>query len=349
MLALLCLTPVALSATNSVLPAGAIQTVSSGGIHIEPQWLSPKLISAMRKDAQELFYDGLFTPDGLTNTAVGKDRQGFSRGDRQTFRGGDGWLSDVGNRDARLQFSDRMYAMRQELAVGLGRPSLAVEGTRKHEMTYNWYEPGAKLGRHLDEHHEETKGTKGWMMPTRRSVTWLVYLNDGWSLDEGGSLRAFPRSSLSAEAVGADGGNLQVGWIDGATPVFMDANRKGGLSALYRRSPKGPGQEVLSRADFQVPRQPVDFSQFLQPKFASVFEQISTSRLDPRFATAAQAAGASDFNEFSELHHIDVQPKAGTLVLFDSVSMPHLVREVTGSRQRIAATGWFHEDSIFPS
>ena len=108
-------------------------------------------------------------------------------------------------------------------------------------------------------------------------------------------------------------------------------------------------EEVLSKADFQVPRQPVDFSQFLQPKFVSVFEQISTSRLDPRFATAAQAAGASDFNEFSELHHVDVQPEAGTLVLFDSVSMPHLVREVTGSRQRIAASGWFHEDSVFPS
>ncbi len=44
---------------------------------------------------------------------------------------------------------------------------------------------------------------------------------------------------------------------------------------------------------------------------------------------------------------IDVTPAAGTLVLFDSVTLPHLVREVTGTRQRIAATGWFHEDSQF--
>ncbi len=40
-------------------------------------------------------------------------------------------------------------------------------------MTYNWYEPGARLGRHLDEHNEETKGTKGWIRPSRRSVRWL--------------------------------------------------------------------------------------------------------------------------------------------------------------------------------
>ena len=29
------------------------------------------------------------------------------------------------------------------------------------------------------------------------------------------------------------------------------------------------------------------------------------------------------------------------------MTLPHLVREVTGTRQRIAATGWFHEDSQF--
>ena len=44
---------------------------------------------------------------------------------------------------------------------------------------------------------------------------------------------------------------------------------------------------------------------------------------------------------------VDVTPVAGTLVLFDFVTLPHLVREVTGMRQTIAATGWFHEDSQF--
>ena len=69
-------------------------------------------------------------------------------------------------------------------------------------------------------------------------------------------------------------------------------------------------------------------SRFLAAEYGSRFEQISTSRLDPRFATGTPAA----FTEFGELHHVDVLPAAGTLVLFDSVSLPHLVREVTSTR-----------------
>ena len=45
---------------------------------------------------------------------------------------------------------------------------------------------------------------------------------------------------------------------------------------------------------------------------------------------------------------LEVLPRAGTLVLFDSVSLPHQVQPVTGKRNRVAATGWFHEDSVFP-
>jgi len=79
----------------------------------------------------------------------------------QTFRN-DAWdTPGLGDVDARVAFASRMRALRIELARGLDRPTLADEGVRKHEMTYNWYEPGAQLGRHLDEHHEETKGTKG--------------------------------------------------------------------------------------------------------------------------------------------------------------------------------------------
>jgi hypothetical protein len=92
------------------------------------------------------------------------------------------------------------------------------------------------------------------------------------------------------------------------------------------------------------------------------FEQISTSRLDPRFThrppspTADGAGdGGGDMSTTTTTDAVvvdvdrdcpsidgggwtilDVTPAAGTLVL-----------EVMGSRQRIAATGWFHEDSQF--
>jgi hypothetical protein len=45
------------------------------------------------------------------------------------------------------------------------------------QACYSIYQPGASLARHVDEHHEEAKGSGGWALPSRRSVSWLVYLN----------------------------------------------------------------------------------------------------------------------------------------------------------------------------
>ena len=39
----------------------------------------------------------------------------------------------------------------------------------------------------------------------------------------------------------------------------------------------------------------------------------------------------------------DIRPVAGTLLLFDSVAVPHEVLAVTAERPRVACTGWFHE------
>jgi hypothetical protein len=109
-------------------------------------------------------------------------------------------------------------------------------------------------------------------------------------------------------------------------------------------------RQVLSLKDFDVPSQPIEFSRFLPTEFRESFEQISTARLDPRFAAVNDSKGKEQGSllvERDEVNFLDVIPEAGTLVLFDSVSLPHLVREVTGRRQRIAATGWWHEDSTF--
>lgn len=347
---------------NPLISPEDIHKISRGGVAIVPNWLPPHLLESMRADVHQLFNDGQFRPDGLTNTALGAaNAQGFtSKADRQTFRGGAGWDDDnLGDGAARAEFAGRMRDLRGELARGLDRPTLEAEGKLKHEMTYNWYEPLAKLGRHLDEHHEETKGPKGWQMPTRRSVTWLVYLNDDWKQEEGGVLRCFPRSEehigSSNVQVGVHEGNLQVGWVnEGRDPVFLDCFRESGGSALYKlassKSTAKVERRILSANDFDVPGQPIEFASFLKPELKETFTQISTSRKDPRFASASGTDAATDttnFNDFNDNTILDITPAAGTLVLFDSVSLPHLVREVTGKRQRIAATGWFHEDSQF--
>lgn len=308
-------------------------------------------MTALRNDARFLFKNGEFRPDGLTNTAISKEQQGFTvKYDRQTFRGGADWESDVGDFSARTEFKNGMTKLREQLALELDRPSLQTDGRRRHEMTYNWYESGAKLGRHLDEHHEETKGVKGWLLGTRRSVTWLVYLNSGWEEKDGGALRCFPREGASTQQVGSHERNLQIGWLDDLEPIYLDCFRKSGMSALYRVV--NEKREVLTKSDFDVPSQPIEFVNFLPDQYKDRFVQISSARLDPRFTAAnngkeCQATQASLLADKTDTYFIDVVPKAGTLVIFDSVSLPHLVQEVTSTRQRIAATGWFHEDSEF--
>ncbi len=393
-----------------LLPQAHIRAIRRGGVATLPNWLPPHLVSSLRQDAQRLFESGYFRPDGLTNTAVRSrgEEQGFTaKDDRQTYRGGAGWYdAAAGNIEARLEFADRMDRLRKELAVGLERPTLLhnyndvvvrndVAGggsggatattarQQRHEITYNWYEPGAKLGRHLDEHHEETKGTKGWILPSRRSVTWLVYLNENWEEEEGGALRCFPRSEAMMELngdvapVGAHEGNLQVGWVNGGVdPVFLDCFRPSGMASLYQLVlvPTDEGKEreendniiidsdcsptttttttmvrerrILSVKDFDVPSMPIEFASFLTPDVREHFTQISTSR-QVASSSAPSSSETVDFDCSNEKTILDVMPAAGTLVLFDSVSLPHLVREVTGTRQRIAATGWFHEDSQF--
>ena len=100
------------------------------------------------------------------------------------------------------------------------------------EQYYSILGPGAFRTRHMDERHEETKGERGWRLPTRRSVSWLLYLSRGDV--RGGALRAYCRSS--AAACGAHAGDLQVGWLDGVRacdrdePVFL--HRPGDVSAM---------------------------------------------------------------------------------------------------------------------
>ena len=63
------------------------------------------------------------------------------------------------------------------------------------------------------------------MVPTLLLVTWLVYLNDEWREEEGGTLRSFPYANdeLSQSLqVGAHLENLQVGWMNGSDPVLLD-------------------------------------------------------------------------------------------------------------------------------
>ena len=136
-------------------------------------------------------------------------------------------------------------------------PRLQPHRTRK-ECYYSQSTPGSSLARHMDERHEETKGPRGWSLPSRRSLSWLVYASEPDEADpakewdartHGGLLRTFPQRRYRSDVRGGDDavpcgsheGDLQVGWLlaenddseeddagrDGRSsithPVFLDA------------------------------------------------------------------------------------------------------------------------------
>jgi hypothetical protein len=173
-------------------------------------------------------------------------------------------------------------------------------------------------------------------------------LNDAWQPNEGGALRTFPRSVPAASPIGAHLGNLQVGWLrgplpvspghGGPLPVFLDAaTRDDGLLFLYARD--GSGSVNLLSDAFPMPPKPVDFGRFINrapPGFKNgaqpgvgdaIFEQISTARLDPRFAGGGgDEQTTPPIKTEAAAGQLDILPVGGTLVLFDSVTLPHQVR-----------------------
>lgn len=112
------------------------------------------------------------------------------------------------------------------------------------DVTYGRYahKGGASLGRHTDELHELKKGRDGYIGRTRRSLSWLLYLNDpDWDGEKnGGYLRCFNRKHKPFGRVGAaENGDVQIGWLGRSAtdehdrPVYMNVDNKGSCRLYY--------------------------------------------------------------------------------------------------------------------
>ena len=310
----------------------------------------------------------------------------------------------LGDAVARARFKSRMTDLRSQLSTRcIGRPTLATDTTHTHEVSYSRYGPGAFLPRHTDEHHGTLKnahpvasgdenlkrlqrslspvgaasasadapaGTAAAPAPpraaTRRSVTWLVYLNDDWhAATDGGQLRVHERAEPAVSHVGARGRDLQVGWLratsaQGEQPVFLDAHRRrggeavGGAEAraacmLYVCAADGSKRDLsakpfaasptlyLAGGDFFARRLLID-----EPRDASRFHLVDAPKSS---AAAALLPKVGEDGEDGGERVRDISPQGGTLVLFDSVAVPHEVLAPVG-RERFACTGWFHEEAF---
>jgi len=295
----------------------AWQKVCRGGVHVERDFVSVELASRLRKDAASLQEMSYFTADGLTNTAT--KSQNFSKGqDRQTLRGLTWFDNYLGDAEARREFFQLLKNLREEASNYLERP---LAGSAYDETSYNYYAPGASLALHLDEYHEETKGLKGWTQPTRRSLTWLLYINEKYS---GGQLRCFPVTKCIHPVGAASNGDLQVAWKmssddDTMKPVFLGETRC------------TENDLKLYTADGHV------LAHISRP-----FQLFSSQPSDVQMILASSKKGSISSVVQAPCTTLEIEPTAGTLVLFDSVVVPHQVLSVR-KFPRFAVTGWFHE------
>jgi Rps23 Pro-64 3,4-dihydroxylase Tpa1-like proline 4-hydroxylase len=350
---------------DALLSPSVYSTIEAGKIAVLPNFLSEADVLPLRTDAQNLWKDEKFSTDALAGYgAAGKFDPAK---DRAVLRLNQWKSQNLGNYATRQRFGDVMASVRTELAYNLNRPKLdrgaatSMYGYGSTEISYTRFGPGAFLKRHVDEHHEELKGVAGWSKPTRRSVSWLVYLNDpDWDgRRDGGRLRCFERKNRPGGMIGAtENGDLQLGWLRASAidpyerAVYLDSKtHKHGNCAMYVLESDKTRNYITKTFDTN-PMMYITGSEAVVKKLlfadradlADRFHLIEPpkSRIGDILKGDSAYAGVGEDPFFDEELE-DVDPRGGTLVLFDSVTLPHEVL-ATNNRDRWSCSGWFHED-----
>ena len=351
------------------------QTISSGRVYQHPNFLSESQVSFLLEEMQQLENNGSFERSGLSNTVKGK-QQRFGSNDRRVCAVP--WWSSALKSPER-NFSNntaalRLNELRLVLAHILDRPTM-LDASLAHECYYSTSAQGSFLPRHMDERHEELKGPKGWLLPSRRSLSWLVYLSDQpWTLHEnGGALRAFSAKPPRRPHAPQHDGNLQVGWLLESSSSSSSSSSH----AVYLDSwhvPAGAAEPhcilytTTTTTTTLQQQQNDDSVQYLTKPWLNVASSQSMALADFIKAWAEKDAQSSsprlflkqqDAQNFVLLEDRDawdrgeipagtvmedITPERGLLVVFDSVMVPHQVQEIKKGR-RSALAGWFHEET----
>jgi len=354
------------NAADGVLQRGTIEQLESGRAAVIHNWLTPNECTALRTDVKVCYENGHFKNFILSRDPKKADYAANDRWIMPSFyksAGKDGPFAEpnVGNFAIRQSLKARMAEVKSLLANQLqDRLTLADNLEQTHEIEYLRYGPGALLQRHTDEHHVELQRPNGSKLPkkpnaTRRSITWMIYLDDDWNEKmDGGQLRLHERNQPAITPVGARGPDLQVGWLratktEGEQPVFLDPLRPGPDAEnciLYTFDANGNKRDLSSKpfanialylggGDAMARRLMVS-----NPSDASRLHLIDA----PKSLVSSLLPNSSIDDTKGEdggERVRDVTPEAGTLVLFDSVSLPHEVLQT--NRERHAIQGWFHE------
>lgn len=360
-------------------PSTVKKAIYSGRVYQHKNFLSEDQINIVLAEIAQFEEKGGFQRKGLSNT-VSKN-QTFDRKLDRTICPVPWFLDALEGKDTR-EIPSLLRKLQIHLSDVLERPTIS-DLSMAHECYYSKSEPGSRLPRHMDERHEELKASKGWLLPSRRSLSWLIYLSDpsDWDLERnGGALRTFPQRH-AIESDSTHDGNLQIGWLVSdddeapSRPVYLDSwfPAVGIVAddtiaephcALYALDEQGKKQQ-LTRPYLTEHLQGMTMPDFLKayaqndsiarnskepplPINSRVARQFSEPLLFIDSRVARQFSLLEDRKDWDEgkdpdgSEIVDIVPERGSLVVFDSVKLPHQV-QLIHSGTRLALAGWFHE------
>jgi len=145
-----------------------IDGLAARGYAVLPEAMPAGVVGGLRERAQALDRDGAFAVAGVGRADERRQRSDI-RGDRIA------WIGDAAGDASERTTTQWLDALRvrcnRELMLGL-------EDVEAH---YAIYPPGARYARHRDRFRDDDA----------RVLSCVLYLNDGWTADDGGALRLY--------------------------------------------------------------------------------------------------------------------------------------------------------------
>lgn len=350
-------------ASASLLDEKALRdAIWNGRVYQQEGFLSESQVKEVLNEIAVQESLGSFQKKGLSNTAtVNKFDNKLDRAICPVP-----WFAQAMEETDKREIPSIIRKLQLSLSQTLNRPTIA-DTTIAHECYYSKSEVGSRLPRHMDERHEELKGAKGWLGTSRRSLSWLIYLSDPreWDLKEnGGALRTFPQTN-TIESDATHKGNLQVGWLvhssQSSKPVYLDSfypaairiDTQGSMSSetephcvLYSVDDQGT-KELLTRPWLMEQLHGITVPEFLKAYAQQDSKDESpilfvNSKMARQFTLLEDRQAWEEGNIPKGSEIVDISPLRGSLVVFDSVKLPHQV-QLIHSGTRLALAGWFHE------
>lgn len=135
-------------------------------------WIEPDLARELYEEAHQLYVSG-----AVRSASIGQGAQQLN--DHTVRKTQIHWFEPDNLTSVQAKFCERMKQLQERLNQTCYLSLVDME------CHYTLYPPGAFYGRHLDQFRHDK----------RRTISFLYYLNEDWSAEEGGALRLYLNDS----------------------------------------------------------------------------------------------------------------------------------------------------------